>query len=94
MFAVEATITKAVEKKAPYCVDMIAGWINLSLIGNRHIVKKLTHCRFTYTSDEKMRFTARAIVSTGLNFDKIIPCKFVWTLKNGKHKANLEAIGV
>jgi len=86
---IEQQITNAIEGKALYCEDMISRWIFQATLGNQHIVKSLSNCRFTFKSNDDMKFTAQGQIWTGLNFDIEVPVKFVWTKKNSKLSAKL-----
>lgn len=85
-------IAQAVQKKAPYCTSMLTRWIHQAMLGNTHMVIKLSHCRFTFTSNEKMKFSAHAIVSTGPDFNNRIETSFVWTKKGDHLKGNFKII--
>ncbi len=80
--ATNSKVQKAVKKNAPFAIDMITEWITTSMLGNTHMVTALSNCRFTFKSTDKMRFTAKATIRTGREFDQEIDMKFIWT-KNG-----------
>lgn len=92
MTNVETVITQAVQKNAPYAVDMITTWINTAMLGNHHIVKEISHCRFTFKTNESMRFTAKLVLLTGRDFDLEVLAKFIWTKKVSKLQATFKTI--
>lgn len=88
---ISSKVQKAVEKNAPFAVDMITRWITVSMLGNQHMVTKLSNCQFTFKSIDKMKFTAKAVIVTGKEFDQAITTKFTWTKNNSKLQANFIA---
>jgi len=79
----------------PTFVSIVSGWIEPALtsrLGEWYVVD-LKRARFTFTSLNKMSFSARAIVHFGEEFEETAEVPFKWKYQKGKYKATFDFKG-
>jgi len=83
---VELKVESEVKAKAPYLHGMIARWICNSLTSGTgaYLVTAITKPCFTFTSTEKMDFTAIVKVLMAPDYTREVKAQVVWAKRGDK----------